>query len=363
MRHLSEGLLRRVHDDEYAASNAQRDHLAGCERCRARMAAVGADADLAGRLIAAGTTGPAVDVESSLAAVRVRAARTAQGSRRGLRAPLRARSRRWAIGLVAAPVLAIALVATAGAEGWLSVFSPTTVAPITLTAGDLAGLPDLSAYGRMHVTEPSVTTVADAGAAAAATGLTILTPAGLPADVPSTVTWAVVGTGSATFTLDPSAASAGAAYTAPQVPGALLGATITVNGGPAVAAVYGASVGADILSTMPALVIAESARPTASTNGATLQQLEAFLLAQPGISARLGAEIRAIGQPASTLPIPVISGAMTSQSISIQGVAGVITGDPSGLGTAVIWEKDGVVHAVAGSLARNEVVDIAQSLH
>ena len=350
MRHLSEGLLRRVHDDRYAASNAQRGHLAGCARCSARLVAVSRDAELATRTLGS-RTGPSVDVDAALASIRARAAEPLHGSRIALRTPLRLRSRRWAIGVVAAPVVAVALVVTAGAQGWLSVFSPSTVAPITLTAGDLAGLPNLSAYGHMHVTQPAVRTVGGAAEAAAVTGLPVVRPGNLPGDVPATVTWEAVGSGGATFTLDSARA------------GALAGATITVNGGPAVVAVYGAQGGAGILSTLPALVIAESARPTASTNGATLQQLEDFLVAQPGVSAQLGAEIRAIGQPASTLPIPIISGAMTSQAITVQGVAGVVTGDPSGLGTAVIWEKDGVVHAVAGTLARNEVVEIAQSIH
>ena len=114
---------------------------------------------------------------------------------------------------------------------------------------------------------------------------------------------------------------------------------------------------------MPTLVIAEGVRPTASTNGATLQQLEDFLVAQPGVSPQLAAEIRAIGDPASTLPIPVITGLMTSQTISIDGVQGVVTGDSTGLGSAVIWEKDGVVYAVGGLLPQSEVVDIARSLH
>ncbi len=86
-------------------------------------------------------------------------------------------------------------------------------------------------------------------------------------------------------------------------------------------------------------------------------------MAQPGVSPELAAEIRAIGDPASTLPIPVISGAMTSQTVSIDGVPGVVTGDSTGLGSAVIWEKGGVVYAVGGLLPQNEVLDIARSLH
>jgi len=99
--------------------------------------------------------------------------------------------------------------------------------------------------------------------------------------------------------------------------------------GPAVVAVYGAgaagaSAGTGLLDTPPTLLIAQAKRRTASTNGATLQQLESFLLSQPNISPQLAAEIRAIGQPSSTLPVPIISGLMTSESVTIDGVQGVV---------------------------------------
>jgi hypothetical protein len=52
----------------------------------------------------------------------------------------------------------------------------------------------------------------------------------------------------------------------------------------------------------------------------------------------------------------------TSQTISIDSVQGVLTGDSTGLGSALIWEKAGVVYAVGGLLPQSEVVDIARSL-
>jgi hypothetical protein len=365
VRHLSEGMLRRVHDDSFAASNDERAHLAGCDRCRQRMSDVACDARLATRLFAGAGSGRTA-VEPALARLRGRVASGATTSTGAPPAPRRIRSRRWALGVIAAPVLAVVLVVSANAAGWLSIFSPTTVAPISLTVGDVTGLPDLSGYGTMHVNQPDSHEVSSAAAAGAATGLPVLRPS-VPADVPGQVRWQVIGTGSATFTLDASAANAAAARAgraAPTIPANLDGASVTVNAGPGVVAVYGGSAasGDQGGANLPALIIGEGLRPTASTNGATLAQLEDFLVAQPSISPQLAAEIRAIGQPASTLPIPVIAGVMTSQTITIDGVQGVVTGDSTGLGTAVIWEKDGIVRVVAGALAKSEVVSIAQSL-
>jgi hypothetical protein len=362
VRHLSDGALRRLHDDRFAVSNRERDHLDTCNRCRRSAERVAEDAAHAGRMFA-DTPAPVVGTEVALARLRQHVTSGASLPGAALPTPRRSR-RRWALGAIAVPVVVAGLVVSANAAGWLSIFSPTKVAPVTLTSSSLNGLPDLAAYGKMTATNLDPRQVAGPAEAASITGLSVLTPSTLPGDVPTTVRWEVVGHGSATFTLDAATAAAAAAkagHAAPDIPAVLNGTTVTVDAGPAVVAVYGASIGGS--ESPPTLVIAQGVRPTAATNGATLKQLEDFLVAQPGVSPQLAAEIRAIGDPGSTLPIPVISGVMTSQTISIDGVQGVVTGDSTGLGSAVIWEKDGVVYAVGGLLPESEVLDIARSLH
>ncbi len=154
--------------------------------------------------------------------------------------------RRWVLGAVAVPVIVAALVVSANAAGWLSIFSPTQVAPVTLTASSLDGLPDLSAYGRMQTPDLQPQEVAGPQQAAASTGLQVLEPGSLPAGVPSPPRWEVVGRGSGTFTLDAATAAAAAAKAgraAPVIPASLDGTSVTVEAGPAVLAVYGGSVG------------------------------------------------------------------------------------------------------------------------
>jgi len=270
VRHLNDGALRRVHDDRFAVSNREREHLDGCDRCGRRAQRVAADAAHAAQLLA-GPLAATTATEAALGRLRESVVSGAADGGRVLRTPPRVVARRWAIGVIAVPVVAAGFVVSARS-------------------------------GR----------------------------------------------------------------SAAVIPAGLNGTSVTVTGGPAMVAVYGggsATSGEQVAANPPSLVIAEGVRPTASTNGATLQQLEDFLVAQPDVSPQLAAEIRAIGDPASTLPIPVITGLMTSQTISIDGVQGVVTGDSTGLGSAVIWEKDGVVYAVGGLLSQNEVVDIARSLH
>ena len=45
-----------------------------------------------------------------------------------------------------------------------------------------------------------------------------------------------------------------------------------------------------------------------------------------------------------------------------QGVDGLLLGDATGLGSAVVWSKDGQVFFVGGPLRDNEVLDIANGL-
>ena len=90
--------------------------------------------------------------------------------------------------------------------------------------------------------------------------------------------------------------------------------------------------------------------------------MESYLLAQPGITPQLKAAINAIGDPNTTLPIPIPVQYATSTTVTIQGVKGVALGDNTGVGSAVIWVKKGVVYAVAGSIKQTDAIEIANNL-
>ena len=52
MRHVSDGVLRRLQEEPDAVPDAARHHLAACGRCRAGSGGVAEDAALASRLLA-----------------------------------------------------------------------------------------------------------------------------------------------------------------------------------------------------------------------------------------------------------------------------------------------------------------------
>jgi len=64
----------------------------------------------------------------------------------------------------------------------------------------------------------------------------------------------------------------------------------------------------------------------------------------------------------STLPVPVDVSRMNGRTVKVQGVDGLLLGDATGLGSAVVWSKDGQVFFVGGPLRDNEVLDIANGL-
>jgi hypothetical protein len=113
---------------------------------------------------------------------------------------------------------------------------------------------------------------------------------------------------------------------------------------------------------LPQLVVAESSAPLATSTQVTVKQLEDYLVSIPGVSAQLRAAIKAIGDPSTTLPIPVPVEYATSSKVTVQGVGGVALGDNTGVGSGVIWVKHGVVYGVVGSVKLSDALDIANHL-
>jgi hypothetical protein len=103
--------------------------------------------------------------------------------------------------------------------------------------------------------------------------------------------------------------------------------------------------------------------PSVASTGASVHQILDYLLAQPGISPSLVSEIKAIGDPTSTLPIPVPIDLATAQTVSINGATGLAIGDSTFVGSGVVWEQDGMVYGVAGGMPESDILAIARSLH
>jgi hypothetical protein len=152
------------------------------------------------------------------------------------------------------------------------------------------------------------------------------------------------------------------------MPANIDGSKLFITGGPAVVSFYDdgttptGATGASPFTGMPKLIVAQGKPPVVQSDGVTVEQLQSYLLAQPGISPQLAAQIRAIKDPSSTLPIPIPVDMATSKKVTVQGVEGIFVGDSTGLGSAVIWQKEGIVYGVAGTLTEQQVLAVANSL-
>jgi len=271
---------------------------------------------------------------------------------------------------LAAAVAAIALLATAIAQD-KNTFTPQTLTPVPVTMADMESLSQLSAYGTVTWTkQPQLQVVTSAAEAQSVSGLKVPTVASLPAGVSKTVTYAAMPQAVAVFTFSKDKAAAAAAQagkTLPALPAGMEGAQLTVTVGPAVAEIYGnmnqPAASSDVSQLgLPQLVVAATTAPVATSSQVTVTQLEDYLIAQPGISAELKAAIKAIGDPSTTLPVPIPVEFATSSSVTVQGVPGIALGDNTGVGAGVIWVKNGVVYGVVGTVKKSDAEDIANHL-
>lgn len=319
-----------------------------------------------------------VDTERALAQIRARVEREAIQPRRRSAAPTGGGSAAspWAKGFAA--VASVALVATlltaSGlAETILTIFEPKQVVAVPITSADLGGAAGLATYGTLTWSvPPKPYDVPDLATARADSGLAVLAPAQLPAGVSiATARYGVMPRTTATFTFSAELTRAAAARmdrTAPPMPANIDGSRLFITGGPAVVQYFDdgsapKATGSSPLAGLPRLVIAQGKGPLVQSDGVTVEQLQQYLLAQPGITPGLAAQIRAIKDPASTLPIPIPVDMATSKKVTVQGVEGVFIGDSTGLGSAVIWSKDGMVFGVAGTLTEAQILAVANSLH
>ncbi|MHB8686750.1 MAG: hypothetical protein ACYDB4_06090 [Candidatus Dormibacteraceae bacterium] len=351
-------------DEPDAHGGADARHLETCAGCQARYSTVSRDARAISSLLGA----PELNVDIASAFNRVQAAPAAR-PRFGLRLPMMRPGSRPLVLAFATAVAAVALLVTAIAQD-SNTFTPQTLAPVPVTMADMQALSQLSAYGTISWTkQPQPQIVTSADEAKTISGLPVPKVATLPAGVSSTVTYAAMGQATAIFTFSKDKAAAAAAQagkTLPALPSGMDGARLTVTVGPAVAEIYGniTKPGASDITqaSLPQLIVGETTAPVATSSQVTVVQFENYLLSQPGISAELKAAIRAIGDPSTTLPIPIPVQFATSSTVTIQGVQGLALGDNTGVGAGAIWIKHGVVYGVVGTIKRDDAVNVANQL-
>ena len=370
MRHLSDGTLRRIYDEPLALTALDQAHYDGCAECKARFESIANTARSTTALLSVPgfTPEPAAALRSVRARIRTEeAARPPRWYDRWLdrTAP------RWrpmatpAIAVLLAATLLTGLAVTGVAQSLFRIFEPHSLTAVQVSPSDFAGTGAILDYGQVKwlPDAPKLQQLSDATAAQTQSGLPVLTPASLPKGVSGPVSFGVVSHATGSLTFDAERLRASAAENGVKVnpmPSSINGSTLLVNGGPALIEVWGLSANTNG-KQMPTLVIAQTRVPTVDSTGATAAELEDYLLSQPGVPPDIAAQLRAIKDPSTTLPIPIPKGLATTEPVEVNGASGLLI--KAVLGAGVVWVKNGVIYAVGGQLTPDQVLAIATSLY
>jgi hypothetical protein len=370
VRHIAEGVLRRLDGEPLAIPDRVSDHVAGCERCSARREAIARDTERAARLLSTPQLVPDTDLAWARLERELHGRPDEGGDRRRRREPNVPRPRRFPrVSLhagLAFFAVAIVIAGTAAAATLTTIFDPTHVAPVSVSQSELRAISAFMGVGDSQVvggfSTPSGSSTFRFGTirwsssgvarpasslaeATAQAGFPVSLPAHLPGGVGGVQRFIVQPRVRAIVTFNSSAAGLG-------------GSSVTLDAGPAVIAQYATASGTDV----PTLGVMTIPRPTALSTGATMSQIEAFLLDQPGIPPELAEEVRLLGDLRTTLPVPVPPGASV-RSVQVAGWPGVLVADPSNAAAGVVWEDGGgTIRLVAGILDSRDVLNVADQL-
>ncbi|HZR01294.1 MAG TPA: hypothetical protein VFC93_21010 [Chloroflexota bacterium] len=378
------GALRAWIDEEGEGSASDvAAHLVSCRACHGRLEELRADAALAGRAVRS-LCPPAEPSAASaaLARQRIEAARrggfdaaATSDDKRVVR--LSNRFLRWrvaAAGLAAAIVLAV--VGTDGgrtaAAAFLAQFRSQTIQPIavdsSLGQSPLAQLDRLGAVQGERMPQPEV--VASLADASAKVGFAVKAPdpATLPASVGKTPKIRVVAAHDLRFTFDEAKTRQYLRQLGRDnvtLPARFNGATLVVSFPAAVALQYGGPEDAKESRGQigPMLIVGQSKEITAGVEGgASFDELRDFLLGLPGLPPETVRQLRAIQDWRNTLPLPVPVDRMNWEQTTIAGGPGLILTERTTNATAAIWQRNGQVFGVGGTVPRADLQRVADSI-
>lgn len=137
------------------------------------------------------------------------------------------------------------------------------------------------------------------------------------------------------------------------VPADLDGATLIVDVPGAIGAVYGS------LRDKPEVVVGRSGPLVVRAEGASLEAIRSFLLSYEGLPSDLRAQLGAIDDWRSTIPVPVPVDGPGWREVEVAGRPAIAFGDDSGIGALVIRQDPNGVTVVVGQIGVSEALELA----
>jgi hypothetical protein len=389
------GALRASIDDAPGTPAPLHDHVRACAVCADTLAELRRNAELAApavALTAPATSPSAAAVDAALTRFEERRSRLASAPaavvpmpsaptdpiplpRRGRVARLGTRARGVAAGLVAALVLTGLLVTPGGraaAAGFLAQFrsqrfqvvslDPAQSSQVAEVVGGLvetgvfSGDVQLAGFG-----DPEVVAGLDEAARIAGFAVPAVDPAVLPGGVERTPQRVLVTRARETrLTFDRDRALAylrDHGRPDARLPERYDGTRLVVQVPAAVVQQFAGRDGG------PALLVGKAGTVGLTTEGgASLEELREVLLGLPGLPGETVAQLRAIGDWRTTLPLPVPSDQVRSRPATVDGAEAISFADQQGRLHALLWQRGGHIWGVAGVVGSDEALDVANSL-
>lgn len=137
------------------------------------------------------------------------------------------------------------------------------------------------------------------------------------------------------------------------VPADLDGAALIVEVPGALGAVYGPADGP------PELVVGRSGLLVIRAEGAPLDAIRSFILSRQELPADLRAQLTAMGDWRSTIPVPVPVDGPSWEEVVVAGRPAIAFGDDSGVGSLVIRQDPDGVTVVVGRIGVGEALELA----
>jgi hypothetical protein len=247
------------------------------------------------------------------------------------------------------------------AQDPLGIFRVRRFAVITMDPSNLPAMPqNPTALGSLTIDQaPTESLVASLSEAQAQVGFTLRTPSKLPAAFQAEPLIWVSQEGRFSYTFDAERvqtylASSGATGT--ELPASLDGVKIEVTIPAHVVLEYRAVDGRP-------LILGQGQSPTIKVpEDLNVEQLRQQVLDLPGLPPELIVQLQAIEDWRHTAIIPVPRKHATSQEVSADGGKALLLEGTEAEGSALLWEREGIIYGLAGQLSPSELIALANSM-
>jgi hypothetical protein len=374
------GLWRAWLDGQAEHEPPLADHLTTCAACQAGVADLRRDAGLAAAAVAALAPPAALSPASvALARERLVAARADRDIAPNpdlevSPVPLTASPARWrvaAAGLAAALALTLVVATPAGqaaASRFLAQFRSERFAVVLVDSGQtlnplsqLEKLGDVRDQQKERARRGVIVGSVDEASRRVGFPLKQLDPGALPPDLRGAPRVRVLPAAEFRFKLEREKVRRylqEVGHPEVQMPARLDGATLVVGLPAAALLEYDSGSGRG-----QSLIIGQSGQLTAGVEGAaTLDELRDFVLGLPGLPPGAVAQMRQLSDWRTAMPLPVPVDKLNWRETTVGGAPAVILSDRTGVGSGVLWQRDGRIYGAAGTLPPDDLLRVASRL-